>query len=216
MTEVKISKNNIFVVIAVIAILGSIFAVYAYVTSNPAVFGHSAGEIEGGGSGGTACAFGQVAVGSSCKILPSCGVSEVLSYDGGSFACKGSTTPAYKWTKVCNKTTNVGGTCTSIGAPYGRSLDYRIVKSSWAGLTLKNCITDSGNKYPNKVVSCTPGGSCTSSESLSANYCPIDLNVYGGDSLSMTSNYCGTSATSSIYVYEDYSIGGAIYMCLQQ
>jgi len=211
MVEVKISKNNIFVVIAVIAFLGSIFAVYAYGTSNPAVFGHSAGEIEGIGSGGTSCASGQIAVGSSCKSLPSpsCTVSQALSYDGNSFSCKDVTltAPAYKWTKVCGKTTTSGaGVCASVGGTYGRDLTYAEPTATYLlNSPTKNCI---GVSEANKAVRnlCVAGEPCT--PSTTNKYCVVNFNVISGNNY--VSNFCGNMGT---YVYTSYG-AGEIYMCM--
>ena len=50
--EVNLQKKYFFAILSAAVILAAVFGVYAYGTSNPAVFGHSAGEIEGGAGGG--------------------------------------------------------------------------------------------------------------------------------------------------------------------
>ena len=50
--ELNIEKKYFFAILSAAVILAAVFGVYAYGTSNPAVFGHSAGEIEGGAGGG--------------------------------------------------------------------------------------------------------------------------------------------------------------------
>jgi len=47
--ELNIEKKYFLAILSAVVILAAVFGVYAYGTSNPAVFGHSAGEIEGGG-----------------------------------------------------------------------------------------------------------------------------------------------------------------------
>ena len=44
--EVNITKKYVFIILGILLILTASVVVYAYGTSNPAVFGHSGGEIE--------------------------------------------------------------------------------------------------------------------------------------------------------------------------
>jgi len=52
--KIEVDKKYFFAVLSVVIIFAAIIGVYAYGTNNPAAFGHSAGEIEGGGGGGAA------------------------------------------------------------------------------------------------------------------------------------------------------------------
>ncbi|MDO8564146.1 MAG: hypothetical protein Q7R87_04005 [Nanoarchaeota archaeon] len=47
--EVNLKKRYFIFILASALLLGSMIAVYAYGTNNPAIFGHSPGELEGGG-----------------------------------------------------------------------------------------------------------------------------------------------------------------------
>jgi len=48
--EVNLERKYFFAILSVVIIFAAVIGVYAYGTSNPSVFGHSAGEIEGVGS----------------------------------------------------------------------------------------------------------------------------------------------------------------------
>jgi len=50
--EVNLEKKYFFAVLSAVIIFAALIGVYAYGTSNPSVFGHSAAEIEGGIAGG--------------------------------------------------------------------------------------------------------------------------------------------------------------------
>ena len=109
--EVRISKNNIFVLIAIILILASIFVVYAYNSAlsggTPSIVGHSPDEIMVSVNGVqkslqaainnndfkrpsiAPCSTNQIRVGGNCVSLPttSCFSNQVLTYSSGSFKC---------------------------------------------------------------------------------------------------------------------------------
>jgi hypothetical protein len=211
-----ISKNNVFVLVGLVILLGSIFAVYAYGTSNPVVFGHSAGELEGGG--GAACSSGQVAVGSSCKDVPSCGASQVLSYDGSSFSCKGSTTPTYAWKKMCESKANVAINsgehpinCEAVTG--GKNMHYSFDNAASDGNQGK-CLLDSGNYlYSGIETFCQEGGECN----VEGQYCVYNFNNDGTSTTYWGGRpYCTRTGNLYAKVYTYYKTGGAIYQCVRQ
>jgi hypothetical protein len=65
--EVNVEKKHAFLILSAILIIGGIFAVKAYGTTNPAVFGHSASEVDpdvfAGGSAGAFTFPGKVRIG---------------------------------------------------------------------------------------------------------------------------------------------------------
>ena len=213
MVEV-IRKNNLYVIIALVVILGSIFAVHAYGTTDPAVFGHSAGEI-GGGGGGTACAAGEVPVGSSCKILPTCTAGQVLSYNGASFSCKGSSIPTIVWKKVCiyngqdqNDNQHVIN-CGSVGGAYGEDAHYSIQKT-YGGY----CLRASGQNLRSGVTtSCVENTGCTTE----GQYCVKNFNEVGtAQEWIATIHHCDYAGWDNGYIYDVYNSAGTIYRCVRQ